>query len=134
MHRFVDHDMFMHLRGGGIGHKVTWNWNELLEEDHDIVQEGDLDSDVEMDSEEDEDQSSSSGEEEDSAKELQEDEEWEDEGLLAWYRLMKGKDDESDVDGGVNSEEESEGDMDNHHEYGDELEYDQYGNHGYGAL
>lgn len=25
--------MFMHLRGGGIGHKATWDWREWLERD-----------------------------------------------------------------------------------------------------
>ncbi|KIJ17497.1 hypothetical protein PAXINDRAFT_72847 [Paxillus involutus ATCC 200175] len=27
---FVDRDMFMHFRGGGIGHKITRDWDEFL--------------------------------------------------------------------------------------------------------
>ena len=30
-HSFVDRDMFMRFRGGGIGHKVTREWDEFLQ-------------------------------------------------------------------------------------------------------
>ncbi|KAG6380707.1 hypothetical protein JVT61DRAFT_5085 [Boletus reticuloceps] len=27
---FVDRDVFMRFRGGGVGHKMTWDWNQVL--------------------------------------------------------------------------------------------------------
>jgi len=30
-YRFVDHNMFMRFRGGGIGHKVTRDWDDILQ-------------------------------------------------------------------------------------------------------
>ena len=30
-YRFVDRDMFMRFRGGGIGHKVTRDWDDILQ-------------------------------------------------------------------------------------------------------
>ena len=34
---FVDHDMFMRFRGGGVGHKMTRDLDELLQSDCTIV-------------------------------------------------------------------------------------------------
>ncbi|KAG0703308.1 hypothetical protein DFH29DRAFT_998600 [Suillus ampliporus] len=33
VNHFVDRDMFMRFRGGGVGHKVTWEWDEFLRND-----------------------------------------------------------------------------------------------------
>ena len=32
----MDCDIFMRFRGGGIGHKLTWNWDEFLKKDQHI--------------------------------------------------------------------------------------------------
>lgn len=38
----------MRLRGGGIGHKATWEWNELLLSDAGKVVDDELEGDEEM--------------------------------------------------------------------------------------
>src|SRR6267154_3146610 len=37
MNRFVDRDMFMRFRGGGVSHQVTREWDEFLQNDGAVV-------------------------------------------------------------------------------------------------
>jgi hypothetical protein len=54
MYRFVDRDMFMRFRGGGVGHKATRGWDEFLQrEGHGHDNAGDDGSESEEDVEED---------------------------------------------------------------------------------
>ncbi|EGO04306.1 hypothetical protein SERLA73DRAFT_44958, partial [Serpula lacrymans var. lacrymans S7.3] len=47
VHRFVDWDMFMHFRGGGLGHEVPREWDSYLQSDCQAVQEENETFDVE---------------------------------------------------------------------------------------
>jgi hypothetical protein len=81
MYRFVDRDMFMRFRGGGVGHQATRGWDEFLQrEGHGRDNSGDdsldleedvegenseLDDDLEVHEEEGEQDSSSGEDDED---------------------------------------------------------------------
>jgi hypothetical protein len=94
--RFVDRDMFMRYRGGGVGHKVTRTWDEFLqsdgariaEEEEDLVveeQEDEENMEVEeheVDEDEEEESEESDGEEDLDKVEADEGEEL-DEDILA---------------------------------------------------
>ena len=125
--------MFMHLRGGGIRHKATWDWNEVLECDSGARTSGGVgvaNSDDMMDSE---------GEDRADEQELDEeepgdeDEEGEDkdrnEEQQTWDTVMVSKDsDDEDDHGNVEGDDrgsDSEEEVD---------EDDVYGLEGYGAL
>ncbi|KAG0695610.1 hypothetical protein DFH29DRAFT_879939 [Suillus ampliporus] len=78
VNHFVDRDMFMRFRGGGVGHKMTRDLDELLRSDGASVDDGDVedfvvteptddgDIDGEVDEGEDEDEDSDQDSDEDS--------------------------------------------------------------------
>jgi len=117
--------MFMRLRGGGIGHKATWDWNEFLQRDWGTGRDVSDDDDMAI--------AGSDSEEADGNNvgvEGDEQGEWEDDEQLNWDGMMEnGNDDESDAD--------REGDIDECDDGSDSKEEDEddlYGFEGYGAL
>lgn len=116
--RFVDRDMFMRFRGGGVGHKVTREWDDFLQNDgapnisdDDEIWDIDMDASAIVDVEEDEEEEES---ESDEAVDEDDDE--------------KGKDDDEDKDEDDDEEDWVQADSD------EELDDDVLAREGYGAL
>jgi hypothetical protein len=153
--RFVDRDMFMRLRGGGIGHKATWEWNELLLSD--VGKAVDDEPEESDDSESEEMKRSSSKEsggieldhEPASQAEDAENDVWEDMDLGGELGRDENEDPETLIlvmqgpenDGGSESDESNESDDGEEQDpdrvvpdEGEELDDDIYANEGYGTL
>jgi len=152
MIRFVDRDMFMRFRGGGIGHKATWDWNDFLFSDagKPVDNEGD-DSEMQeaTDSEEfgqeaepgevevaDEDQGGDG--DGDEVEDDEDNDEDEDEDIKAWKRALQHPSTYSDNDDSESEESEDESDDKDPDRVipdgGEELDDDVYAREGYGVL
>ena len=113
----------MRFRGGGVGHKVTHDWDSILEDD----------CDEKMSEAQDEDGVDGEGDSHESMAEASDSEEWEDDEETEWKSLMVGRNGGSDSDDDTD-ESEQEDTLGEHDNDGQEMEEDLYGNYGYGAL
>ncbi|KIK75878.1 hypothetical protein PAXRUDRAFT_18604 [Paxillus rubicundulus Ve08.2h10] len=135
---FVDRDMFMRFRGGGVGHKATRDWDDILQskngdsETRDPKEEDVMMGGSEVDSEE--------GESESEEEDLEEGEEAED---SEFEDVVDSEDDDGDDRGNNNgddndsdgSNDDEDGNMDRVvPDEGEELDDDIYAREGYGAL
>ncbi|KAG1888127.1 hypothetical protein F4604DRAFT_1916045 [Suillus subluteus] len=81
---YVNTDMFMHYRGGGVGYKISRGWDEFLQSDgahvEHVEEEGDRDADIE--DEEDEDEEADDEEDDDGEDDDGDDDEDEDEDRI----------------------------------------------------
>ena len=142
--RFVDRDMFMRLRGGGIGHKATCDWDDILRQDRGRPVE-DEDSDTIMrDDENDGDTQEARDTGDLDARDAQDSigepdelpDEWED--IAEWEGVMKGGEDgeEDDNNNASDADESDEDHIDDRvvADEGEELDDDIYAREGYGTL
>ncbi|KIJ58068.1 hypothetical protein HYDPIDRAFT_103322 [Hydnomerulius pinastri MD-312] len=121
---FVDRDMFMRFRGGGIGHKATRDWDDILQRDGREAENSNMsedDSDIEMG--EGNEEVENPGEEA---------EEWEDVEQDGEETGRDNNDDDDDSDDGDDGDED---DVDRVvPDEGEELDDDILAREGYGAL
>lgn len=147
MNRFVDRDMFMRFRGGGIGHKATWDWNDFLfsdagkpvDDDGDDP-ESDEDRGGDREAAEDGLGAGDGAEAEDGVEDEDEDEDGdEDEDIKTWKHALQHPntydDDDDDSESDESEDESDEGDPDRViPDEGEELDEDIYAREGYGAF
>ncbi|KIJ60802.1 hypothetical protein HYDPIDRAFT_116648 [Hydnomerulius pinastri MD-312] len=120
---FVDRDMFMRLRGGGIGHKATRDWDDFLQREGRKPQDGEA-----LQDEEDVDVEMQEGDEVDEEEEEEEEEEWEDIEEGGDHDGEEDGEDEDDNDDNEDDEDRVVADD------GEELDDDILAAEGYGAL
>lgn len=127
--RFVDRDMFMRFRGGGIGHKITRDWDEFLQQEgHSIPQ--DYDTDLDDDDKLSERRSEGFNEMSSGEDEVDEIGEVDDEGKEG----QGGRDEDESEDEDEEDEEDGD-DVDRViADEGEELDDDIWAREGYGAL
>ncbi|KAG2739152.1 hypothetical protein P692DRAFT_201873415 [Suillus brevipes Sb2] len=133
LNMFVDRDTFMRFRGGGIGHKAMWDWDEFLQgegcktqsiaqedsrrgDELDLEDEGEIEDLEEQDEEDTDEEDDEEGDEDD-------DDDDED-------------DDDSDEDDDEDDEDEDDEDDEDRvlADEGEELDDDLLAEEGYGAL
>jgi hypothetical protein len=115
MNSFVDRDIFMRFRGGGVGHQVTREWDEFLRHDGAVVSVDD-DEDLEFEVGDDDDDDDEHGEDD-----ADDDEDDEDDG-------DNDNDGEDGREEGIDDEDQIRADE------GEELDDDILAQEGYGAL
>ncbi|KAG2337819.1 hypothetical protein BDR05DRAFT_952336 [Suillus weaverae] len=122
---FVDRDMFMRFRGGGVSHKVSCKWDAFLQSDGARMmneeEEEDDDGDDDDDDDDDDDEEEEEEEEEEEDEDEDEDEDEEDED---------GDDEEEDDENNDDEEDPDRVEADE----GEELDDDFLAAEGYGAL